>query len=86
MTKVVNYISEAFEELKSNVTWTSWAEVQRLTIVVAVFSVLFALATWGVDEIFAKALAGFFNWIKAQFFVISHFHVKFRLYLISPYI
>jgi preprotein translocase subunit SecE len=65
MTKVVNYISEAFEELRSNVTWTSWAEVQRLTIVVAVFSVLFALATWGVDEVFAKILAGFFNWIKA---------------------
>jgi preprotein translocase subunit SecE len=65
MTKVVNYISEAFEELKSNVTWTSWAEVQNLTIVVAVFSVLFALATWGVDEIFTKTLAGFFNWIKA---------------------
>jgi preprotein translocase subunit SecE len=63
--KVVNYISEAFEELKSNVTWPEWAEVQRLTIVVAVFSVLFALATWGVDEVFAKALAGFFNWIKA---------------------
>jgi len=65
MTKVVNYLLEAFEELKSNVTWPEWAEVQRLTIVVAVFSVLFALATWGVDEFFAKALAGFFNWIKA---------------------
>jgi len=47
MTKVVNYISEAFEELKSNVTWPEWPEVQRLTIVVAVFSILFALATWG---------------------------------------
>ena len=44
MTKVVNYISEAFEELKSNVTWPEWAEVQRLTIVVAVFSIVFALA------------------------------------------
>jgi preprotein translocase subunit SecE len=65
MTKVFNYINEAFDELKLNVTWPEWAEVQRLTIVVAVFSVLFALATWGVDEIFAKALAGFFNWIKA---------------------
>ncbi len=65
MAKVVNYISEAFEELKSNVTWPAWAEVQRLTIVVAVFSVLFALATWGVDEMFAKALEGFFNWLKA---------------------
>ena len=65
MAKVVNYISEAFKELKSNVTWPAWAEVQRLTIVVAVFSVLFALATWGVDEMFAKALEGFFNWLKA---------------------
>ena len=63
--KVVNYISEAFEELKSNVTWPEWAEVQRLTIVVALFSVIFALATWGVDEVFAKTLAGFFNWLKA---------------------
>ena len=62
---VLNYISEAFEELKTNVTWPEWAEVQRLTIVVAVFSVLFALATWGVDEVFAKALEGFFTWIKA---------------------
>ncbi|WP_348798496.1 preprotein translocase subunit SecE [Flavobacterium adhaerens] len=65
MTKVVNYISESFEELKSNVTWPEWAEVQRLTIVVAVFSVVFALATWGVDEACAKILSVFFNWIKA---------------------
>ncbi|REG98550.1 preprotein translocase subunit SecE [Flavobacterium aquicola] len=63
--KVVNYISESFEELKSNVTWPEWAEVQRLTIVVAVFSVVFALATWGTDEVCAKTLAIFFNWIKA---------------------
>ncbi|WP_029596818.1 preprotein translocase subunit SecE [Flavobacterium sp. ACAM 123] len=65
MAKIVNYISESFEELKSNMTWPEWPEVQRLTIVVAIFSVLFALATWGVDEFFASALAGFFNWIKA---------------------
>ena len=64
MTKVVNYITEAFQELKSNVTWLPWAEVQRLTIIVAVFSVLFALLTFGVDELFVKALEGFFNLIK----------------------
>ncbi|WP_073582330.1 preprotein translocase subunit SecE [Flavobacterium cucumis] len=64
MTKVVNYISEAFQELKSNVTWPVWSEVQRLTIIVAIFSVVFALLTWGVDELFVKALEGFFNIIK----------------------
>ena len=64
MTKVVNYISEAFQELKTNVTWPEWPEVQRLTIIVAVFSILFALLTFGVDELFVKALDGFFNLIK----------------------
>lgn len=56
MTKFVNYISEAFHELKANVTWPEWSEVQRLTIIVAIFSVVFALLTWGVDEMFVKLL------------------------------
>lgn len=64
MTKVVNYITEAFQELKNNVTWLPWAEVQRLTIIVAVFTIVFSLATWGVDEVFRKAISGFFNLIK----------------------
>jgi preprotein translocase subunit SecE len=64
MTKVVNYISEAFEELKSNVSWPIWADVQRYTIIVAVFSIVLAVATWGVDELFAKSIAEFFNWLK----------------------
>ena len=62
--KVVNYISEAFHELKSNVTWPEWPEVQRLTIIVAIFSIVFALLTWGVDTVFSKALEGFFNILK----------------------
>jgi preprotein translocase subunit SecE len=64
MAKIVNYISEAFEELKSNVTWPEWAEVQKFTITVAIFSIVFALATWGVDEMCAKLIAGIFNWLK----------------------
>ncbi|WP_396183028.1 preprotein translocase subunit SecE [Flavobacterium sp.] len=64
MTKVVNYITDAFEELKSNVTWLPWSEVQRLTIIVAIFTIVFSLATWGVDEVFRKAISGFFNLIK----------------------
>ncbi|MBD3584006.1 preprotein translocase subunit SecE [Flavobacterium selenitireducens] len=61
---VFKYVSESFEELKSNVTWPEWAEVQKYTIVVALFSVLFALATWGVDEACAKAIATMYNWLK----------------------
>ena len=65
MTKVVNYISEAFEELKSNVSWPAWEEVQKLTIIVAIFSIIFALATWGVDTLFAKSIGEFFKWINS---------------------
>ena len=65
MAKVFNYLSDAFVELKSNVTWTSWTEVQKYTIIVSIFAVLMALATWGVDTVFAKAIAGFFNLINA---------------------
>ena len=64
MAKVLNYFSQAFEELISNVTWPVWAEVQKLSIIVAVFSIVFALATWGVDELFANFIEVFFNWIK----------------------
>ena len=39
-------------------------EVQKYTIVVALFSVIFALATWGIDLTFTKVLNGFFNLLK----------------------
>jgi preprotein translocase subunit SecE len=64
MSKILNYFSEAFEELKANVTWPEWAEVQKYTVVVALFSIIFAIITWGVDQFFTKAIAGFFNLIK----------------------
>ncbi|MFD2603106.1 MULTISPECIES: preprotein translocase subunit SecE [Flavobacterium] len=64
MAKVTNYISEAFTELKSNVTWPEWAEVQRLTIIVAVFSVIFALVTFGVDKGFEVLVAKFYALLK----------------------
>ncbi len=65
MKKIINYISEAFGELKANVTWPTWSEVQRLTIIVAIFSVTFSLATYGVDLVFEKTLNAFFVWLKS---------------------
>lgn len=64
MAKVTNYISEAFTELKSNVTWPEWAEIQRLTIIVAVFSVLFALITFGIDKGFEVLVAKVYSFLK----------------------
>lgn len=61
---VVTYIKESFGELKNNVTWTPWAEAQNLTVVVAVFSILFSLLVWGVDSIFGEVITAYFEYIK----------------------
>ena len=61
---MVNYIKESYNELKNHVTWTPWAEAQRLTVIVAVFSIVLAIVVWGVDSIFSKVIAYYFDLIK----------------------
>tara|TARA_R110002050_G_scaffold53118_1_gene120772 strand:- start:2403 stop:2600 length:198 start_codon:yes stop_codon:yes gene_type:complete len=65
MAGFVNYIKESFGELKNNVSWPSWAEAQSLTVLVAVFSIIFSLAIWGVDTVFSKVISFYFEWINA---------------------
>ena len=60
---MINYIKESFEELRTNVSWTPWAEAQSLTVLVAVFSIIFSLAIWGVDTVFSKVIGYYFDWI-----------------------
>jgi preprotein translocase subunit SecE len=61
---IFKYISESFDELKHNVTWTSWEELQKYTVIVALFTVIFSILIWAIDLTFVKAIAGFFNIIK----------------------
>ena len=62
---MVNYIKESYNELRNHVTWTSWSEAQRLTVIVAVFSIVLALAVWGVDTVFSGVIEQYFKWIKS---------------------
>lgn len=64
MAGFVSYISESFGELKNNVTWPTWAEAQHLTMVVAAFSIIFALVIWGIDTVFSGVIEAYFSWIK----------------------
>ncbi len=61
---MINYIKESYNELTNHVTWTPWAEAQRLTVIVAVFSIVLSLAVWGVDSVFSKVIAYYFELIK----------------------
>jgi preprotein translocase subunit SecE len=58
---VVKYIKESFEELNTNMTWLPKAEAQKSAIVVAIFTVIFALAVFAVDTVFQNGLDEFFN-------------------------
>ncbi|MCO4799071.1 MAG: preprotein translocase subunit SecE [Colwelliaceae bacterium] len=61
---MINYIKESFEELKNNVSWPTWEEAQKLTVLVAVFSIIFSLAIWGIDTVFSGVIKEYFNWIN----------------------
>jgi len=58
---MLTYIKESVEELRNHVTLPSRAESSNLMVVVAVFSILFALATWGVDTVFSELIELYFD-------------------------
>ena len=64
MSAIVNYIKDSFEELKNNVSWTPRAELQRLVVVVLVFSVIFSLAIWGADTVLSEVVGFYFQLIN----------------------
>ena len=63
MAEIINYIKDSFEELKNNVSWTERSELQRLVVIVLVFSVLFSLAIWGADTVLSRVIKFYFNLI-----------------------
>jgi len=60
---MIPYIKDSFEELKNNVSWTERTELQRLVVIVLVFSVLFSLAIWGADTVLSRVIQFYFNLI-----------------------
>jgi len=64
MQLFISYIKDSFEELKNNVSWTERSELQRLVVVVLVFSILFSLAIWGADTVLSRVIQFYFNLIE----------------------
>ena len=58
---LVKYITDSFEELRNKVSWISWEEAQKSTVVVAIFTVLFALAVFLADKVFQTLLKNLFQ-------------------------
>ena len=64
MSAVIDYIKDSFEELRNNVSWTPRAELQRLVVIVLVFSVIFSLAIWGADTVLSEVVGFYFQLIN----------------------
>ena len=61
MTEIVKYVKESFEELRSNVSWPGFNEGLNLTVLVAVFSIIFSLIIWGLDTVFSRIIQEFLS-------------------------
>lgn len=61
MNNFTQYIKDSFEELSSNVTWIPREEAQKSTVIVAAFTILFALAVFVIDKVFQTGLDNFFK-------------------------
>ena len=64
MLGILKYFKESFEELKNHVSWPSFNEGLELTVLVAVFSVIFSLVIWALDSVFSKIIKEYFNLIN----------------------
>ena len=58
---LIDYIRDSFKELQNEVTWMPRQEAQKTTVVVAVFTIIFAVAVFLVDKFFQSGLERFFN-------------------------
>ena len=61
MGELINYIKDSFDELRDHVTCTSMMELQKMTVVVFVFSVIFALIIWLADTILSEVFELYFD-------------------------
>ncbi|WP_026461725.1 preprotein translocase subunit SecE [Adhaeribacter aquaticus] len=61
MEKVKNYISETMEEMRFKVSWPSYSELQKSSVLVLVGSLVFAVVVGAVDLVYKETLEFFYN-------------------------
>ncbi|PDH46421.1 MAG: preprotein translocase subunit SecE [Bacteroidetes bacterium MED-G13] len=61
MSEIIKYVKDSYSELKNFVSWPSFNEGMNLTILVAVFSIIFSLIIWALDSAFSRVIKEFFK-------------------------
>ena len=58
---LIQYFKDSLVELRNKVTWISWEEAQNSTVVVAIFTIIFAIAVFIVDKVFQTGITEYFK-------------------------
>lgn len=61
MNKLINYVTESWDEVKNKVTWPKYGELQSSAILVLVASTIFSLIIGAIDWVFNEALTWFYS-------------------------
>ncbi len=61
MSKVVNYIRSAYDELVYKVTWPNWEQLQKYTVLVLIGIVIFTILIYVMDSISNNIFKAFYN-------------------------
>ena len=59
--KIVEYVSESYDELVHKVSWPTWSELQNSAVVVSIASLIIALVVFLMDEAFQLLLKQFYQ-------------------------
>ncbi len=59
--KIVEYVSESYDELVHKVSWPTWSELQNSAVVVSIASLIIALVVFLMDEAFQLLLKQFYS-------------------------
>ncbi|GAL86935.1 preprotein translocase [Sporocytophaga myxococcoides] len=57
MKKVIDFLKESVEEIRSRVSWPKFSELQSSTVLVLVASIIFALIIGVIDYLFKNGMS-----------------------------
>jgi preprotein translocase subunit SecE len=61
MNKLMDFFRASYDEITEHVTWTKFGELQNLTTLVLVASLIFAIVIFGADFALEKGLDAFYK-------------------------
>jgi preprotein translocase subunit SecE len=57
MNKIIDFVKESIEEMKSKVSWPKFSELQSSSILVLIASIIFAMFIGVIDYLFKNGMS-----------------------------